>query len=736
MLDLFRYGASLESWTGHLFLCAAIGFYYLKPTRWKGPAFIIGAAYWLICSGHPQMMYYGLLGAGLFTLVIPFFTGTIFPEWQTDLRSICQFWLRITIFCGVGFLLSFAYMLPFYFDFVISSAGRIARDYAWADGYRDTLMGTINSFFNPLRSDVHGVFGGSSLILVVVFVPVLRLFRVKVHLVIWVIWGLSALTFLYMQGGRTPIHYFIWKFLPLASSFRIAGRISMMMPVLFMLLLTWLVGIEAVRLRIFNRQLLLWPRTIPAGLSLIMVAGYFLLPDSIVQNTTIYSATSIRQIPPRLESLALLCGAASLVLVASHGYLRRLKHTVQILLLLFVGVQMVLLLQYGTWLEKKNDTPTLALMYQTKKKSLSYRSAIGYGLANAVVVRQAQRSFLEPFLGRIYSSYRVAENNEMAYALMEQDQSPDQVTIEQYALKQRFPAKKKSGKGNVNGAKLVFSSFNRLVFEVQSAETAFFGLANPYTGHWQAYVNDHRVKIYRANGAYHAVEVPAGISRLEFRYWSTAAFWGMVISCFTFLSIGIIASFGAAKRPLNVLIAVLLCILVIGGFSYWWRSLYSGADLQTTYSWKEAPSSSISNIAYGKRTFMSSLLFLDYPYQRSSGQAVDGKHTPKSGFVTGLESHPWWVVDLHHPRSIGSVVIYEGINNSKFNKRPLTIAFSNNQKAWQTIETISNESHDSPLIIKLKKPQNARYILFRASGKCYLSFDEVEIYSAKNVRIK
>ena len=272
---------------------------------------------------------------------------------------------------------------------------------------------------------------------------------------------------------------------------------------------------------------------------------------------------------------------------------------------------MVLLLQYGTWIEKKTNTPTLAQMYQIKKKSLGYRSSIGFGMANAVVIRHVQRSFLDPFLGRIYRRYRIAESNEMAYALMEQDQSPEEVTIEKYAVKKRLPVEKKIGSGWNNKAKLVYSSFNRLVFEIQCDEAAFFGLAYPYTRNWRAYVNDHRVRIYRANGAYLAVEVPAGISRLEFRYWSTAAFWGMVISWVTLLSIGLIACFGAAKRPLNIWIAVSICILVIAGFSYWWRSLYRGADLQTTYSWKEIPSSSMSNIAYGKRTFMSSLLFLD-----------------------------------------------------------------------------------------------------------------------------
>jgi len=220
---------------------------------------------------------------------------------------------------------------------------------------------------------------------------------------------------------------------------------------------------------------------------------------------------------------------------------------------------------------------------------------------------------------------------------------------------------------------------------------------------------------------------------VEFRYWSPAGFWGMVISCITFLSIGVMVSFRATKRPLNILIVVSLCILIIAGFSYWYRSLYKGANLGTSYFWKETSSAPFQNIAYGKRTYMSSLLYENYPYYRSNGQAVDGNYTPGSGFITGFEPNPWWVVDLYRPRSVGTVVIYEGTQGSSFNLRPLTLAFSSNQKSWQTVETINDGNHNSPLIIKLKKPQDARYILIMASGTCHLSLDEVEIYSTEKI---
>ena len=49
--DLYRYGAPLEAYTASFLLCAATGWYFLKPTKLPGPLFIIGSTYMLVCSG-------------------------------------------------------------------------------------------------------------------------------------------------------------------------------------------------------------------------------------------------------------------------------------------------------------------------------------------------------------------------------------------------------------------------------------------------------------------------------------------------------------------------------------------------------------------------------------------------------------------------------------------------------------------------------------------------------------
>ncbi len=225
MLDLFRYGASLETWTGLIYLCSAIGWNFIKPRQWQGFLAIIISTYWLVCSGHPQMMYYGLLGAGLFALAVPYLIFELIPEKRIQLRNLLSFWVGIAVCCLFGILLSCAYLFPLYFDFIKLNDVRVAQSYQWADTYRDTLVGTLNNFFLPLRSDVHGAFGGSPLLLIAALMPMLYLFKIKIPRVIWIVWAITVLAFLHMQGARTPVHYLAWKFLPLYSNFRIAGGI-------------------------------------------------------------------------------------------------------------------------------------------------------------------------------------------------------------------------------------------------------------------------------------------------------------------------------------------------------------------------------------------------------------------------------------------------------------------------------------------------------------------------------
>jgi hypothetical protein len=241
MLDLFRFGASLETYTGFLLLCTLIGWYLIKPSKLLGPLSIIGATYWIVCSGHPMMMFFALLGAGLFLSVTPFILPVMLPDKRADYKEAFTFYLKVGFYIVLGIALSSAYILPFYYDFMSVTTTRTGlTEY---DIFTiDTFFGTLSNFFMPFFSDVHGAFGGSSLILMAAILPVLRFFKVRIPHSVCVVWGIVLCAFLYMQGSRTPVHRWAWDYLPFVSSIRGAERISLIIPFFIMLLLAWLVN--------------------------------------------------------------------------------------------------------------------------------------------------------------------------------------------------------------------------------------------------------------------------------------------------------------------------------------------------------------------------------------------------------------------------------------------------------------------------------------------------------------
>jgi len=736
MMDLFRYGASLESWTGHIFLCSAIGCYYLKPTNWMKPLLIIGATYWLVCSGHPQMMYYGLLGAGLFTIVLPYFIVVVLPDSHVDVRNIISFWLRVGFCCGIGILLSSAYILPFYFDFITANAERVHQSYVWAGKDIDSFIGTLNNFFHPLRSDVSGVFGGSSLFLAAALLPALKLFKIKIPGVIWAVWGLILLAFLYIQGPRTLIHYIAWKTLPFASSFRIPGRISLIIPILFMLLLAWITRAEAIHLNFFRPRHLTSPRNIIALTSIFLYGVYALIPDSITSNSTACCATAIRQIPPWVMSAIPALGIISLTALSAHG-ISRMKFSAELLLCVTICLHMMLMLQYGTWIEHKKDTPDFDRMLAEKQAKLDYRPLPGIGMSSTIVIHHIKKAPLEPFLGKVYRKYRIAKNNDNAYLLMKQNHMPDQLIIEGFIPEPKPLRKNQEHENMTDRVKLTFSSFNRLVFDVWASGSGFFGMAYPYSGHWQAWVTGKKTRVYRANGAAHAIRIPSGHSIVEFRYWSDSALLGMIISCATLTLIGLFVCFHTHKKSAKVLATLAAIVLGIGLFTIWHQSLFKGKNIGTTYSWTSSPPASIINLAYGKPTHMKPIVHnispdilycTDFNNRANSGRAVDGDRSPGSGFITNLQVNPWWIVELYQTEPIGSIAVYPGVPGPERNTKPMAVTISNDGKIWQNVGIINLTEVSSPVLITIKNPVKSRYVLLKAMGPCRLAIDEVEIY--------
>jgi hypothetical protein len=721
MLDMIRFGPALEAYTAHLFLCAAIGWFFLYPRKLLGPLGIIVSTYMLIVSGHPQMMYYGLLGSGLFMLVIPFFISTAVFETKPEGKLILNFYGKSTLLLAIGILSASNYVLPFYFDFYISNAVRVGSSYKWGSSGTQSLFGVFSNFFIPFLSDVHGAFGGSSIILLAAIIPVLRLFRIRIPGIIWLLWGIILLILLFMLGQRTPVHKLIWSYLPFMSSFRNPGRISMIMPAFIMLLLSWLVKPREELCRL--RNFLIQPYAFLSLIAAILIPLFGIVYLIIKPPLGFLPPIVINKIPFSILLFIVTSGLLSLTLLSINGFSNQRSNITILFLCIITLAQITALLRYGTFIVPVKEWPTLEDKKKEKREKLDYRYHDLPGMQNKAVMSQISHSFIEPFLGKIFTEIIPVKSQMDAYEKMAASRQPHQLFIENYAAdraKEISENAKTMKKGKVD---LMYSSFNRLKFSVYSESPAFFGLSYPYTGHWKAWVNGNRVEVYRANGAAHAVEIPAGKSVVEFRYWSSAFFWGMLVSCVTFMITGLTAAARLRQRGRRLSIMLLIIIAGTGLFGVWYGSLYKGENLGTQYSWTYRPPGKAMNLAYGKETSGYELPSTSW-LSRHRSTAVDGNRRPGSGFtLEPAAEKAYLVIDLRKAERISLVLLY-GKSES-----PPEISLSNDGRQWFVPDLSRRRLSGKPdcLGIEMKERPTARFVRLRPADTP-LSIDEVEIY--------
>jgi hypothetical protein len=719
MLEAFRYGASLEAYTATLLLCTVICWYFISPSRWLGPLCITGATYLLICSGHPPMMFYGMLGTGIITLIAPFFLETMLPDRNRNFKFTLSFWIKAGLYVFLGILLSSAYIVPFYFEFVTNNI-EYTQFGLQAHMGQDTLAGAFNNFFMPLVSDVLSTFGGSSLIIMPLLLPLLQCFNVRIPPAVWAVWCLLLFAFLYILGPATPVFRLAWEHLPLISSAGGVGRISIITPFLMMLLLAWIINAESFQFRFRTLSVKLPPYALLGLIGLILIPIY-LLPVFLLKPTLGYfTPHNIRKLPFWIEFMSVFFGMASLAALVLYGMYPRSGRKLGALMCLMVVLHLGILMKYGTFIEEKYDKPTFEQMMTEKKEKLDFNFRQNPGLFHAVVLNHLRRTFVEPYLGKIYTQVIPVDSQDSAYNKMERQRLPQQAFVEDYDPDKAKALTEGAMDVKEGTVELIYSSYNRLQLKVDSSSTALFGLSYPYTGHWRAWVNGQKAPLYRANGAAHAVEIPAGENSVEFRYWSNASYWGVFISCTTFAAIGLFICFRSFNGLRRIIGTVLVLTAGAGGFILWYFSLHSGDNLNTQYSWSYTAPQYPPNIAYGKKTSAPSVsnAFLTF----SSRTAVDGETERGSGFAIKPEEESALIVDLNQKKEIKKIVIYGTMKS-----QPL-ISLSEDGSQWHSIPSLNEEGNQSnPLIIHLRKGERARFVRIKPF-ESDLEIDEVEIY--------
>ena len=724
MLEAFRYGASLEAFTAHLLLCTAIGWYFIRPSKWLGPLSISSITYLLVCSGHPPMMFYGLLGAGVFTLIVPFFLKAMLPDIEVDLKTILVFWAKTGLYICLGILLSSAYLLPFYIEFVATNVEYAVNPNMINSVDPETPIGVLNNFFMPFVADLLTGFGGSSLILIALLLPLLRFFRIKIPSSIWVIWGILLYALLYILGSQTPVYGLAWKYFPFVASAGGLGRIAMIMPIIIMMLLAWIFKAGSFSGRVKDRHEILTPYLFLAAVALILIPLYLLPVYLLKPAFGPFTPHFIREIPFWIEFISVLFGLMALLALVLYGRYQRLTRILGFFLCLTVLLQIGTILKYGVWIEKKYDKPTFEQMLAQKKKKIDFAFHQNPSMHQKVMHNHIKRSFVEPFMGVLYTQIIPVSGQDDAYEKMEHERIPQQIFVEGYD-----PDKAKiitEGAQNIKEGRvdLIYSSYNSLKFRIVSPAPVVFGLSYPYTGHWSAWVNGKKTRVYRANGAANAVEIPAGESVIEFRYWSKAFFFGMLISCTTFIAIGLFACFNSLRGLRKIAGMVFIVVIGTGGFMLWYNSLYSGDNIATEYSWTYTPPQSPQNIAYGKKTSGIPLDFITSAYwDFHTSNAVDGEIEPGSGFTIYPSYDKALIIDLNQNKEINTILIY-----GKMKSQPL-VSLSQDESNWHSISFNSAEgNHDNPSRIDLKEKELARFVRIKPL-ESELEIDEVEIYS-------
>ena len=586
MLDSFRYNVALESYAALLALCAALGFHFLEPSRRAPKLWIVVSTYLVVASGHPQWAFLGLVGASVYCVAAPFAIEAIRPGWRcaARLRQVGVAFAAMAI----GGLLASAYAVPFYFDFMRNNSARVGRDYAWAAQLSQTPSALLASLLDPLHADVHGSFGGSALLLVAASVPVLLLFRSRVPAVVLALWGFGGLVVLAAAGSHTPVYRFLFEHMPLWSSFRIPGRVTLMLAPCGLLLLAWAAAPVDDEHGWANQRLLL----LGMVALLILVLGHA-AGTPLTAAGPAYSPHRIRQLPGWADAIVFGFALVSLVMLMASCVWRRRRSSLEVMLVLLVVGHVGALMYWGTWQSRKLPMPTFAAMLEQRRASrwlLDWPEDVALpwgGLGAAPLQEYLEVADRDPRLAWTTQRCIRVEGLREAYKLVRDRHWPEELVLEG-AMKCPNTTGEAVPPG-LDRVSLADISFNRMTFEVESQDPGFLAVNVPYTTHartyWKAEVNGKKAATVRANGIAHAVAIPGGRSRVELRYWSWPAFIGLLMSAATGAAVLAYAAGALPWRSGTVMGRIGAVAIMVALIYGWSQQLYTGQSWGTYYVW-------------------------------------------------------------------------------------------------------------------------------------------------------
>lgn len=728
MLDMFRYGASLENYLAYVLVCVMLGFFYIYENMSVGALTIALSTFLLCVGGHPQIMYLGLLGVGFCYAVLPFVISAICPTYQLHKKRLLRFYGFSALWILAGLGLSAMYIFPFYQEFVRANASRMGQDYAWSLAFFDTWGGSLGSFFRPLNAAVTGAFGGSALLVVGFIFPIALAAGKRFSWSVGLVWLFGLIVFLVSLGEATPLHRVFWEYFPLANSFRVPGRVTMMMAVPSSLVLAWLFCGRTNAIRIFKLPLGAWV----SSLAIVVLLAYtYLLADKVPEPSH-YIPARILDLPVWVEWRVFELGLILLVLLTLHSGVTALakwprlvywsRLSIGVLLVMVTVGQTGICMRYGTWVAKARDTFTMERLDAGKSGAVRFIGNAGFGMELPLVATQMSQSILDTKLARFYRNMIPVAQMDNSYDIIAARRS-DEVVIETTKA-----ATLELSKSGVDEVELVMNTFNTLTFKVDAGMDGVMTINYPFLPGWTAILDDKSISVHRANGYQMGVYVPKGQHSVRFVYTSSSATAGIIVALVTLCGLlGFVIFVQIKKRWIAGIVSAVVLIGAVGVFVWWSSSLRGETSLNTKFRWTSAQVSDRNNLAFASTTQASSIHLGQMPYYHYAGRAVDGMAAGRGWMSHRSDRSPYWQIDLGKPTDVHLLRLHKVSSNVALPQRPLHIQFSDNGITFTLYQSLTKRSQRGLWEIPLTNI-NTRIIRLWSPGGGQFGIGEVEIY--------
>ncbi|MFC1630865.1 YfhO family protein, partial [Pseudomonadota bacterium] len=450
--------------------------------------------------------------------------------------------------------------------------------------YTTTPVSLFNNFTVPFRSEIHSAFGASALLFYGILSIFLfrRLFTLKKALPLFII---VVALMLVTMGDDAFFHGFLWNNLPLYSSFRTPGRISLLLP--FYIILIYSLYLKEISI-INNERYVL-------GSHVVLSFIYFclsLLSIFYLPLPAHYTPEDHNNVSHGAEILfvafnSLLIISIGIYITQSSIVIKRISAAVSIIsLILSTGG----LLYKGTWVIPYKEAVSNILSLEQYNQRIKGLGKFAYGSESKNVRNQIDSYKFDADHARVLPAITYVNSLNEAYKHLKTHGDKDSIVIADSAQQ---PGTEYLCEKNCN-YKITRSchTYNKFEYFLENNAGGIAKFNIPYSSNWVATLDGVKEKILKANGFEMAIVIPDdGEHKLTLLYKSWSFTAGLIISLTT---LAIILILGVRrldiKAHFKLIIIFLIVVFSVGIASSRNNWLYNGKCLPQEYSWDNSKS--------------------------------------------------------------------------------------------------------------------------------------------------